>query len=221
MLDVGCSQQPGSFFCSCFFPNDSTIAYPIFLVHTVPQMLLTSRRVSRRKDVKQLSINMSKLKVGAKNSISRKQCFLLIPNQQRRQPVSLSLHLSELNYKTICLGNKDTDFIFLQNRLVYSAAPTMSSVAENHAIYLFYLLEEKFKNPLLDSLVTGRNFENLFYLSSCSLSQRQRFRRIRLNVLQGIESDLAYRKVSRVVSQYILRSGSLWHSLSSSMIKNN
>ena len=48
----------------------------------------------------------------------------------------------------------------------------MSSVAENHAIYLFYLLEEKFKNLLLDSLVTGRNFENLSYLSSCSLSQR-------------------------------------------------
>ena len=40
------------------------------------------------------------------------------------------------------------------------------------------------------------------------------------NILQSIEPDLAYTKVSGVVSQYILRLGHLWHSLSSSMLKS-
>ena len=44
--------------------------------------------------------------------------------------------------------------------------------------------------------------------------------RICSNLLQGIESDFAYTKVSRVVSKYILRSGSLRHPLSSSMPKD-
>ena len=85
---------------------------------------------------------------------------------------------------------------------------------------LLYLLKENFKNLLFDLLITGENFENLSYLSSFLLSQRWRFRRIHSNVLRGIESNHAYTKVLGVASQYILRSGSLWHPLSSSMLKN-
>ena len=65
----------------------------------------------------------------------------------------------------------------------------------------------------------ARSFRNLFYLSSCSMSLR-RFRRIHSIVLRGIKSDFACTKVSGVVSQYILRSGRLWHPLTSSMLKN-
>ena len=36
----------------------------------------------------------------------------------------------------------------------------------------------------------------------------------------GTESDIAFKKVSGDVFQYILRSGSLWHSLSSIMPNN-
>ena len=81
-------------------------------------------------------------------------------------------------------------------------------------------MKEDFKSLLFDSLTRGGSFENLSYLSRCSLSKRCRFRRIRSNVLRGIESDLAYKKVSGVVSQYILQSGNLWQPLSSSMVKN-
>ena len=63
--------------------------------------------------------------------------------------------------------------------------------------------------------------KNIFsYLSSCLLSQIWRFRRIRSNVLRGLDLDLAYTKISGVVSQYILWSGSLWHPFRSSMLKN-
>ena len=34
---------------------------------------------------------------------------------------------------------------------------------------LLYLLKENFKNLLFDLLIIGRSFENLSYLSSCSL----------------------------------------------------
>ena len=37
---------------------------------------------------------------------------------------------------------------------------------------------------------------------------------------RGIESDITFTKLSGDVSQYILRSGSLWHPLSKSMPKN-
>ena len=75
------------------------------------------------------------------------------------------------------------------------------------------------KNLLFDLLIMTSSFKNLFYLSSCSLPQR-RFRRIRSNVLRGIESDIACTKISGIVSQYILQLGSLWHPLRSSMLKN-
>ena len=113
--------------------------------------------------------------------------------------------------QAICLCNKELDFIFLFNRfVVYSLPATMNFLTGNYTIDLFYLLKENFKNLLSDLLITERSFENLSYLSNCSLSQRWRFRRIRSNVLRGIESNLAYKKVS----------GSLWHPLSSSMLKN-
>ena len=132
-----------------------------------------------------------------------------------------TLILSELNYIAIWLCNKYPDFIFLLNRLVvYSLSTAISSIKGNHTMDLFYLLKENFKNHLFDSLITGRNFENSSYLSSCSLPQRWRIRRIRSNVLRGIELYLDYTKVSRVSSQYNLRSGSLWHPLGSSMLNN-
>ena len=70
---------------------------------------------------------------------------------------------------------------------------------------LLYLLIESFKNLQFHLLITGINFENLSYLLICSLSQRSRSRRIRSNELRGVESDFAYKKVSGVASQYILR----------------
>ena len=96
----------------------------------------------------------------------------------------------------------------------------MGSLTGNHAMDLLYLLKEKFKNLLFHLFITGRGFENLSYWSSCSLSQRWRFWRIRSNVLRAIESDLAYTKVSGVASQYILWSGSLWYPVRSSMLKS-
>ena len=38
----------------------------------------------------------------------------------------------------------------------------------------------------------GRSIENLSYLSSCSLSQRWGFQRIRSNILRDIQSDIAH-----------------------------
>ena len=40
---------------------------------------------------------------------------------------------------------------------------------------LLNLLKENFKDLLSDLLITRRSFENLSYLSSCSLSQRLRY----------------------------------------------
>ena len=126
-----------------------------------------------------------------------------------------------MNYIAICLCNKYPGFILLLNRLVVYSLPTaMTSVTRNHMIDFFCLLKGNFKNLLSDSLITGRSFENLSYLSTCSLSRKCRFRRVRSNVLRDIESDLAYIKISGIVSQCILRSGSLWHPLRSSMLKN-
>ena len=96
----------------------------------------------------------------------------------------------------------------------------MSSLTGNHTMDLLYLLKENFKNLLSDLLIPGRSFENLSYLSICLLSQRLRIRRIRSNVLRGIESYFTYTKVSAVASQYILWSGSLWYPVRSSMLKN-
>ena len=91
---------------------------------------------------------------------------------------------------------------------------------ESYDMDLFYHLKENFKNFLFDSIIMGKSFENLSYLSGCLLSQRWKFRGIRSKALWGIESDLAYKRLSGVVSQFILWSGSLWHPLSITMLKN-
>ena len=117
--------------------------------------------------------------------------------------------------------HKNPHFIFLLNRIVvYSLPAAMSSITGNHMMDMFYLLKEIFKDLLSDLLITGWTFKNSSYLSSCLLPQRWRFQRIRSNKLQGIDSDLAYTKVSEFVSRCIFQSGSLWHPLSSSMSKN-
>ena len=113
------------------------------------------------------------------------------------------------------------DFISLLTQLVVYSLPTaMSSVTQNHTINLFYLLKENFKYLLFDSLIREGSSRISFILSSCSLSQRWRFKRIRSNVLRGIESDLVHSKVLRWSPNIILLSESLWHPLISSMFKN-
>ena len=105
--------------------------------------------------------------------------------------------------------------------LVLFPLPTaMSSLTGNHTMDLLYLLKENFKNLLFNLLITGGSLENLSYLSSRSLSQKWRFWIIRSNVLRGIESDLAYTKVSGAASQYILWFESLRYPVRSSMLKN-
>ena len=63
-------------------------------------------------------------------------------------------------------------FIFLVNGPVYSLPTAMSSVGWNYTMDSFYLLKENLKNLLFDSLITGKNCENLSYLSSYLLSER-------------------------------------------------
>ena len=89
------------------------------------------------------------------------------------------------------------------NRFIYSLHTAMSSVTGNHAMDLFYLLKGSFPFWLI-------NHEKELW----------EFWRIGTNVLRDIESDFVWSEVSGVVSQYILWSGSLWHTLSSSMLKN-
>ena len=121
-----------------------------------------------------------------------------------KQPFSLSLNLD------IVCNELNRFYIPLEST---SLPTTMSSLTGNHMMVLFYLLKENFKNLLFNLLITGKSFENLSYLSSCSLSQRKRFWRIRSNVLRGTESDLAYTNISGAAFQYISWSRS-------SMLKN-
>ena len=92
--------------------------------------------------------------------------------------------------------------------------------SQSYDWFVLPVKKKNFKNPLLHSLITQRSFENLSYLSSCSLSQGWRFQRLLSNLLRDIESYLAYTKVSRAVSQYILWFGSLWQRLSGRILKN-
>ena len=211
LLDMRCDIQYGQipFFCSCF-PPVLVHLRNLFLSSTaVARMLLTRRWVSRRKDVKQLSINLSKLTAGVKHSINCRTTFSPNPHLvEEATCFHLDMIRNELNSRCFC--NRKLNFIFLMNRLVIYSLPTaMSSLSRNHTMDLFYLLKKNFKNLLFDLLIMGKSFENLSYLSSCLLSQRWRFRRIRSNLLRNIGSDLAYTKVSWVAFQYILRSGSL------------
>ena len=85
---------------------------------------------------------------------------------------------------------------------------------------LFCPSKENFINLLFNSLIKGRSFENLSYLSSCLLSQRWKFQRISSNALRGIELDIACIKVSGVVSHCILLTVNLWDPLNNDMLRN-
>ena len=77
LLDVSYAVQCGHvpFFCSCFSQVLVHLRNLFLLSTPVARMLLTTRWVTRRKDVKQLSINISKLAVGVKHSITRRTTF--------------------------------------------------------------------------------------------------------------------------------------------------
>ena len=72
-----CAVQRGHvpFFCSCLPPMTVHFGNLVLLSTPVAHMLLTPKWVSKRKDVKQLPINISKLTVGIKHSISRRTTF--------------------------------------------------------------------------------------------------------------------------------------------------
>ena len=89
--DVCCSKWPRFFFLQLFVPIEMHFRNLFLLSTSVARMLLTPRWISRQKDVKQLFINMSKLSLGVKHSISRRTMF------------SPNLHL--VNEKTLaCLS---------------------------------------------------------------------------------------------------------------------
>ena len=95
----------------------------------------------------------------------------------------------------------------------------MSSLTGNYTMDLLYLLKENFKNSLFDLLVIGRSFENLCYLSSCSISQSWRFWRTLQRITRHWIRPCSHKSIV-VTSQYILWSGSLWYPVRSSMLKN-
>ena len=63
------------FFCSHLSPMIVHSRNLFLLASTTVRIMLTQRSVSRQKDVKQLSINISELKVGVNHSISRRTTF--------------------------------------------------------------------------------------------------------------------------------------------------
>ena len=65
-----CSNWPRFSFCSCLSPMIMYLYKLLFFNTPLARMLFTSRWLSRQKDVKQLSINKSKLTVEVKHSIS-------------------------------------------------------------------------------------------------------------------------------------------------------
>ena len=78
----------------------------------------------------------------------------------------------------------------------------MSSLTGNHTMDLLYLLKENFKNLLFDLLIIGRSFENLSYLSSCSLHKDEDSEEYAQTYYEALNQKL--------ITQYILWSGSLW-----------
>ena len=83
LFDVCCSKWSHSFFCSSL-PAMIVHLDKLFLLSTrVAWMLLISRWVSRRKYVKKLFINISKLKLSVKHSISCRPTFFRIPISRR------------------------------------------------------------------------------------------------------------------------------------------
>ena len=95
----------------------------------------------------------------------------------------------------------------------------MSSLTGNYTMDLLYLLKENFKNSLFDLLITGKSFENLCYLSSCSISQSWRLSRTLQRITRRWITPCSHKSIV-VTLQYILWSGSLWYPVRSSMLKN-
>ena len=130
-------------FCTCL---SSMIVHlhNLFLLSTpVTRMLLAPRWVSGRQDVKWLSINISKLKVGVTHSMSHRTSFSPYP-YLIEETCFLSLHLDMIwtDLHNLCLSNKDPDFILLLNRLVvYLLTLIMSFITGHHSIDLFYLFK--------------------------------------------------------------------------------
>ena len=128
---------------------------------------------------------------------------------------------SEMSYIVICLCNNDPDFIFFLNRLVYSMPTVMSSVTGNHTMDFFHLLKE---NLLLKiSYLTYWSWQGasricfIFQVVHCLKGDSAEYAR---TYYEALNQTLLAQKYPGVVSQYILRFGSLWHPLSSSMLKN-
>ena len=166
-------------------------------------------------------MNISKLTVGVKNSISCRTT--LSPNPHLVEERTCFL-FSFFHRDMVC--NKLNSHMLQQQGIRFYIPPELTyflffaychELLNRESYDGFIVLFEK--ELQFNLLITGRNFENLSYLSSCLLSQRWRFRRIPANVVRGIESTNDYIKVLRVASQYILRSGSLSPPLSSSMVK--
>ena len=75
LLDVCCLKWPRSFFCSCFLLMIVHLRNLFLLSTPVARILLTSRWVSRQKNVKWSSTNISRLTVEVKHSISGRTTF--------------------------------------------------------------------------------------------------------------------------------------------------
>ena len=59
--------------------------------------------------------------------------------------------------------------------VLHPSSPSWIGLTGNHTMDLLHLQKENFKNILFDLFIIGRSFENLSYLSSCSLWQRWGF----------------------------------------------
>ena len=75
LFDVRCSKWPRSFFLSCLSPMIVHLRNLFLLSTSVARRLLTPKKVIRRKDVKQLSISISKLTLNSKYYVSRRVTF--------------------------------------------------------------------------------------------------------------------------------------------------
>ena len=97
----------------------------------------------------------------------------------------------------------------------------MSSLIGNHTMNLSYLLKENFKNLLLDLLITRRSFENFSYqVVRCRRDEdSEEYAGTYYEALNQTLLTQKHKSIG-VASQYILRSGSSWHRLNSSMLKN-
>ena len=147
-----------------FLPIIVNLRNLILLRTSVPQFFLISRCVSRRKYVKYLSINISKLKVGVKHSIRRRPAFS--PNSHLVEEANRFSFLAPLIWTELHhhmrLQQRLRSYIPLESTCSFFET-AMSSLSGNHTMHLFYLLKNGFKNLLFHSMITTRSFENLFY----------------------------------------------------------